>query len=154
MKGVNYLASVVKTYRNAIDAYFKDPSGYRLDPEWQSELYQVFHRAYCTGFYFGHPDEAGRKAMNPSNAHQGKIHSFIGKIRHCDENNRCLVEIRNKVTSSDTLQILSPEGPAKETKILALTNFDHDPIESAQPNTKAFLHLAHPCSTNDIIRKI
>jgi putative protease len=32
MKGINYLASVVKVYREAIDRYFQDPMGYAVLP--------------------------------------------------------------------------------------------------------------------------
>ncbi len=41
MKGINYLASVVKTYRTAIDAYVNAPDTYETNPEWLAELYQV-----------------------------------------------------------------------------------------------------------------
>ncbi len=154
MKGVNYLASVVKTYRNAIDAYTADPEGYQVRPEWRSELYQVYHRAYCTGFYFGHQDDAGETAMNRENIHQGKIHSFIGKILACYDANRCLVEIRNKLTSTDRVEILSPSGPALKSDIFSLTDQDENPVENAQPNTCAILQLDQTFSPNDIIRKI
>jgi len=154
MKGVNYLASVVKTYRNAIDSYMDDPDNYQVRPEWRSELFGVYHRAYCTGFYFGHPDEAAEAAMNRDNRHQGKIHSFIGKILEAHPDNRCLVGIRNKLTRNDRVAVLTPSGPALESKVLDLTNPDGDRIENAQPNTRAIITLNTVVSPNDIIRKI
>ncbi len=154
MKGINYLASVVKTYRNAIDSFFSDPGNYQVLPEWHSELYQVYHRAYCTGFYFDHPDESHADTLNQENTHLGKIHSFIGKVLTCYDNNRCLVEIRNKLNSKDQVEILSPKGPAKSSAVLELTNPEQSPIENAQPNTCAILHLNQPFEPNDIIRKI
>ena len=51
MKGINYLASVIKTYREAIDAYVDSPTDYQTREEWKNEIAQVFHRDYCTGFY-------------------------------------------------------------------------------------------------------
>jgi len=50
MKGINYLASVVKVYREAIDRYFQDPEGYSARPEWLIELAKISNRGYCTGF--------------------------------------------------------------------------------------------------------
>ena len=41
MKGINYLSSVVKTYRNAIDAYIAEPNSYSVRTEWHSELYRI-----------------------------------------------------------------------------------------------------------------
>ncbi len=151
MKGINYLASVVKTYRNAIDAYIESPDTYQINPDWLSELYQIFHREYCTGFYFNQTDEPN---LNCKNVHQGEIHSFIGKIIGNTEDNFYRVGIRNKLTLEDTVEILSPKGPPKRTKILGLFDMDHNPIESAHPNTMALLMLKIECQLNDIVRKI
>ncbi len=151
MKGINYLASVVKTYRNAIDAFMEDPKTYTIKEEWRKELFQVFHRAYCTGFYFGNSEE---QAPNDENTHQGKIHSFIGKVLTCFDGKRYLVEIRNKINTKDRVAILRPQGPALESDILELTDPDNNPLENAQPNTRAIMQLAHSSQPNDIIRKI
>ncbi|WDP89690.1 MAG: U32 family peptidase [Desulfobacter sp.] len=154
MKGVNYLASVVKTYRNAIDSYTADPGRYQIRPEWRSELYQVYHRAYCTGFYFGHPDDEPGKTLNRTNVHEGKIHSFIGKVLSCRDENKCLVEIRNKLSAGDTIEVLGPDGPAVISQISSLTDESGNPIENAQPNTRAILHINQAVRPRDIVRKI
>ncbi|MDD9303672.1 MAG: U32 family peptidase [Desulfobacter sp.] len=154
MKGINYLGSVVKTYRNAIDAYLADPENYQVLPEWRSSLYQVYHREYCTGFYFSHPDDSGTIDMNRNNVHQGKIHSFIGKILKCYDNNQYLVEIRNKLSADDLVEVLSPQGRAQKLKLISLADHNHEPIEIAQPNTRAILKINQTSQINDIIRKI
>ncbi len=151
MKGINYLASVVKTYRNAIDAYMVNPENYIVKEEWRKELFQVYHRAYCTGFYFGNSDE---QLPNYENIHQGKIHSFIGKVLDCIDGKRYLVEIRNKINKNDRVEILTPKGPAMESDILELSDPDQNRIENAQPNTRAIIGLEHSCLPNHIIRKI
>ncbi len=151
MKGINYLASVVKTYRNAIDAYVANPTDYRVKEDWQNELRQVYHRAYSTGFYFGNSEE---QSPNIENVHQGKIHSFIGKVLKCLDNKRYLVEIRNKLNINDRVEILTPKIAAMKSDILQLSDPDLNPIENAQPNTRAIIELTHSCQQNDIIRKI
>ena len=55
MKSAYYTAVVTNAYRLAIDAYQKDPKGYRFDPAWLEELESVSHREYGTGFYFDDP---------------------------------------------------------------------------------------------------
>ena len=55
MKSAYYTAVVTNAYRMAIDAYQKDPAGYRFDPAWLEELESVSHREYGTGFYFDDP---------------------------------------------------------------------------------------------------
>ncbi|MBU1345030.1 MAG: U32 family peptidase [Proteobacteria bacterium] len=151
MKGINYLASVVKTYREAIDTYVDDPDTYEMNPEWSAELYQVFHREYCTGFYFNKPDE---QLSNYNNIHQGKIHSFIGKIISCTENKEYMIGIRNKLSVGDTIEVLSPKSRPKRIKIIELFDMNKNPIDSAQPNTIAILKLMIQCQPNDIVRKI
>ena len=46
MKSVHYVATVASVYRKAIDAYMKDPDGYKVLPEWIEELNKVSHRPY------------------------------------------------------------------------------------------------------------
>ncbi|MBR2721186.1 MAG: U32 family peptidase [Clostridia bacterium] len=57
MKSAYYTAVVTNAYRLAMDAYAKDPAGYRFDPAWLEELESVSHREYGTGFYFDDPME-------------------------------------------------------------------------------------------------
>jgi putative protease len=151
MKGINYLASVVKTYRNAIDSYISSPGTYRTDPEWLDELYRVFHREYCTGFYFDKPDE---RLQNYNNHHKGQIHSFIGKIIGVNPDQKYIVEIRNKLILEDTIEILSPNDRPRPTKILELTDTQNNSIDSAKPNTIVLLKIEADCQINDIVRKI
>ncbi len=151
MKGVNYLASVVKTYRNAIDAFIDSPENYKTDPDWIDNLYQVFHREYCTGFYFGKSDE---QAPNYKNRHQGKIHSFIGKIIKSNSDKSYLVEIRNKLTMDDMIEVISPLGYLEKTRIIKLLDTDKNQVEAVHPNTSALLYLEIQCQPNDIVRKL
>ena len=55
MKSAYYTAVVTNTYRMAMDAYTRDPSGYTFDPIWMRELESVSHREYATGFYLDDP---------------------------------------------------------------------------------------------------
>ncbi len=151
MKGINYLASAVQTYRSAIDSYVDNPRTYRVKEEWIKELDQTFHRPYCTGFYFGNPNEV---SPNYDNTHQGKIHSFIGKIIDVYDNGSCLVEIRNKIGITDRVEILSATGPARTSAILSLTDTDMNPIDYGQPNTKARIRMEGTSRINDILRKL
>lgn len=151
MKGINYLASVVKTYRNAIDAYVQSPGTYKVKPEWMDELYQVYHREYCTGFYFGPSNE---QSSNLDNTHQGKIHSFIGKITDKKSPSRYLVDIRNRLFCEDTVEIISPAGPPKISKVLKIDDGSGTRLEKTNPNTRVCLELAVECEAGDIIRKL
>ncbi len=152
MKGINYLASVVKTYRNAIDSYIDSlnnygTDNYEINKDWLKELYQVFHREYCTGFYFG---ESKEQHPNYNNIHHGKIHSFIGKIIRQNIDQSYLVEIRNKLTKDDYIEIISPSGRPEKTRILKLLDSNKKLVDAVHPNTSALLYLETQCLPNDI----
>lgn len=151
MKSINYLASVVKTYRQAIDYYVKDPDAYEMNPDWFDELNQVFHRQYCTGFYFNKPDE---HLSNYNNIHKGKIHGFIGKIINCNGKYKYMVAVRNKICIDDIIEVVSPKKSPERSKILEMVDTDKNPIDQAHPNTSVFIQLEFDCQPNDIIRKI
>ncbi len=151
MKGINYLASVVKTYRAAIDSFCRNPAGYTLRREWMEELDSVFHREYCTGFYFNLPD---RVLINHENRHGGGIHAFIGKVVHAGEDNTCSVRIRNRLRKNDRIEILSPGMDNRQAWIEQLLDSDLNPVNAVNPNTDAVLVLDRPVCEFDIIRKI
>ena len=150
MKGLAYLSSVVKTYREAIDHYMESPEEYMVDPRWKHELAKLYHRPYSTGFYFGDPKE-----IQPmfSNTHTGSIHRFIGIVLNCNESNRAMVEIRNRISVEETVEILTPYGPSISSKIRKILDNQDREIPHAQPNTISSLFLDFPCRPMDIVRK-
>jgi putative protease len=151
MKGISYLASVVKTYRQAIDSYLLDPVNYQTDPQWREELSRIYHRDYCTGFYFNDPDQT---LPNYQNLRQGMIHGFIGKIMDGSQEGRVTVAIKNKISRGDTIEILTPSGPNPRTLVTDILDKNQNPIEHAQPNTCSTLKLEINTPLKGIIRKV
>ena len=151
MKGVNYLATVLKTYRSAIDSYCRNPEAYTVDPKWHSELNLIFNRTYSTGFYLSNPDDG---ICNWQNLKTGQIHSFIGKIISAGPDGAHQVEIRNKLSLNDTVEVITPGESAVASRVLKIFNTKGDPIDHAQPNTVAEIVLNTSFSPNDILRKI
>lgn len=141
MKGISYLASVVKTYREAIDSYVASPESYTVKDVWHKELALIYHRTYCTGFYFNAPDQT---LPNYSNIHQGNIHSFIGKTIKQLPDNHIVVAIKNRASVGDMVELLPPKGDALRSKILAIYDTNNSPIPHAQPNSNSVLKLDCP----------
>ena len=65
-----------------------------------------------------------------------------------------MFDVRNKLTPGDEIEILSPQGPARQTKVLSLTNENGEPVENAKPNTRLLIRIPVQAYHNDIIRKI
>ncbi|MCI9087258.1 MAG: U32 family peptidase [Clostridia bacterium] len=104
LKTEYYLASVVNAYRNAIDDYLKDPEHYDYT-KYLRELEKTKTRGLTT-FYFNDRDnkdfqEYEGKQYNPD-------YEFGGKVLENIENRKYLIEIRNKLTVGDTMEVLIP----------------------------------------------
>ena len=71
-----YVATVIKTYREAIDAYYDQSYSKEKVSEWMEALNTVYNRGFWSGYYLG--QKLGEWSDNPgSNATQKKV--YIGK---------------------------------------------------------------------------
>ena len=103
LKTEYYVASVVNVYRNAIDDYMKDPQNYDYT-KYLKEIEKVKTRS-LTDFYFNDRkntdfQEYEGKQYNPN-------YEFGGKVVDI-ENDLVTVEIKNKLSVGDNLEILIP----------------------------------------------
>jgi len=151
MKGINYLASVVKVYREAIDRYAQDPAGYSASPEWLVELAKINHRGYCTGFYFDDPRQVVPDYEFIKNI---DTHLFIGKILAAYDDGRTLMEVRNKCQAGDRVEILSPRQAVRSTCIEAMRDEEGNPTQVVHPGARIYPELNLKTKPNDLIRKL
>ena len=105
LKTQYYLASVVNAYRNAIDDYMKDPDNYDYT-KYMEELDKVKTRS-LTDFYFNDRNnvdfqEYEGKQYNPNFEYGGKA------INTAKAGEKVVLEIKNKLSVGDTLEILVP----------------------------------------------
>ncbi|SHI89971.1 peptidase U32 family protein [Flavobacterium haoranii] len=74
-----YVATVVKTYREAIDSYYDGTFSQEKVAEWMEALNTVYNRGFWSGYYLG--QKLGEWSKDPgSNATQKKV--YIGKGVH------------------------------------------------------------------------
>ena len=151
MKGINYLASVVKVYREAIDAWYRSPSRYQVQAYWREELLKINNRHYCTGFYFGDPDQI---MPNYDLGQSASPYIFCGKITGATCDGLTPVEVRNKIFNGDPIEILETSGPAKNDKIIDIYDNDGLSVPFAQPGSRVFLKLGKNYRPSDLIRKL
>lgn len=99
-----YVASVVKVYREAIDAYYRDPENYHFKESWMTELEKVSHRPYWEGFCFG--DDLGQ---NYATSNYIREYDVIGTLKSYDEATG-IAEItqRNRFFRGDEIEVISP----------------------------------------------
>lgn len=103
LKTEYYLASVINTYRNAIDDYMKAPEKYDYT-KYMNELEKVKTRSLTT-FYFN--DRNNKDFQEYEGKQYNPNYEFGGKVISCDVD-KSLLEVKNKLTVGDTLEILIP----------------------------------------------
>jgi putative protease len=151
MKSQYYVATVVRAYRLAIDAYLKDPDGYVCKEEWMDELKKVSHRDFTTGFLFGKP---GEEAQLYQNNHYIRTHDFIGLVLEKLDEHVYLIEQRNKFSLGETLEYFGPGNHMGSFVLQAMTDQAGNQVESApHPKQKLILHTDAPLKAGDFLRK-
>lgn len=131
IKGAYYAAVVTKAYREAVDAFMKDPETYSIDENWHEILDKIVHRDYATGFFY---DDPGQNAQIVENKSYNKPAFVVGVIEGC-ENGLYKVSQRNKVFKGDVVNALIPKGYVEPFRIEELYDEDMNPIDST-PHSK------------------
>ena len=103
LKTEYYLASVINTYRTAIDDYLNNPNEYDYT-KYIKELEKTKTRGLTT-FYFN--DRNNKDFQEYEGKQYNLEYEFGGKVIEYTEN-KSLIEIRNKLNVGDTLEILIP----------------------------------------------
>lgn len=147
-----YLATVVGTYRKAIDAYYADPENYETDPNYLKELEKVSHRRFTTGFYFG---DARENAQVYEDNSYIRTYDFVGKVLDYDpETKRATVEQRNRIFEGDEVEIFGPNKDFFYQTLTDLQDEDGNPLEVVnRPKTIFTMRVDQPVEPKDLLRK-
>ena len=146
MKSAYYVATVVNAYRMALDMLPKRPT-----KELCQELLKASHRRYTTGFYF---NEENRQYQEDSMPVQDS--DFVAVVTKDCETGEVQVEMRNKFSVGDELEVLSPDKKTfnKKIKIEKIVNSLGEEIESAKKvQEKVIINCNLPLKVGDILRK-
>lgn len=146
MKSAYYVATVVNAYRQALDMLPKKPTKVLCE-----ELCKASHRHYTTGFYF--KDEK-KQFLDDSMPVQES--EFVAVVASDADGGFVEVEMRNKFSVGDTLEVLSPDKKCfnKKIKIEKIISSDGQEVESAKKvQEKVKIPCKLPLKEGDILRK-
>lgn len=118
-KSAYYVATVARTYRRAIDDYYRDPHHWSPEP-YMRELETVGSRGFTIAFHEG---RLQNYAHNYENTKTFGTWEFAGLIESVREDG-FVMTVKNKLEAGDVLEFLPP-GAGDETVFLRLYEFLH-----------------------------
>ena len=128
MKSVNYVASVVKVYRAAIDSYFDNPNDFKIRAEWTDELNKIAHRPYTTGFFMGD----GKPTEIYGTSKPARASEFLGIVREFDSATMtATIEQRGKFELGERVEFFQPNRETFSQSITSMQDADGQEIFSA-----------------------
>lgn len=108
-----YVGSVTRAYRNAIDAYAKDPE--HFDPtEFMDDLNVLESRGYTTAFFDG---PLTSDAHNYETTRSSSDWHAAGVITDVD-NDKIIFELRNEIVAGDEIKFILPNVNEKISVVL------------------------------------
>ena len=146
MKSPYYVATVVNAYRRALDMLPQKPT-----EELERELLKASHRRYTTGFYFG--DENKQYTLDSMPVQESE---FVAVVTKDTQNGVVEVEMRNKFSVGDTLEILSVNDEAFNKKFVVkeIRNLEGENLESAKlVQERVVVPCEYNLSAGDILRR-
>ena len=106
VKSDYYLATTIRSYRMAIDAYYEDPSNYKFDPYYLEEIKKVSHRDFTTGFYYNR-DIRDAQIYETNSYIRGYEYSAI--VNDYDDNKKIATfSQRNRIFPGEEFEIFGP----------------------------------------------
>ena len=129
VKSSYYVATVIRSYRMALDAYLKDPENYEYNPAWLDEIRKVSHRDFTTGFFFKKP---GKEDHVYTHSSYIRGYDFVGMVLDYDrETGIATVEQRNRMFLGDEIEIFGPGKDYFVQKIEKMWDDEGNEIEVA-----------------------
>jgi len=104
MKSPEYVATVVRIYKEALQRAWEDPDNYKVSPEEIRDLALVFNRGFTTGYFYGNPgpDLMGYTKPNNRGLHLGRVlKAGKGKIK---------IKTKLPLTAGDEIEFWTGEG--------------------------------------------
>lgn len=153
MKSPYYVATVINTYRRAIDHMLeckKQNKPYSIPENLKNELTKASHRKYTTGFMFSD----GKPTQNYETSIQEQDSKFMAIVQDVKPG-KILVEQRNKFAVGDKLEILSPSDIFGKTLLVEKMEDENGTLvsEAKAVQQKLWIHTKLPFEIGDILRK-
>jgi putative protease len=150
-KSIHYVASVVKTYRAALDACLSDPENYHVRDEWRQSFESVEHRPYTTGFLAG---ETMLQEVFSSKASSGS--RVLGIVKGLIEGGIPVIDVKNSFSAGDALEVLPVQQSLSPYPVTftSLSDLAGNPVQRAPSSRLVLGHGAQRLRVGDMFRVV
>jgi len=151
-KSSYYVSVITNAYRMAVD-YYLEHKTMEGCPKWIfDEVFKVSHRAYCTGFFFGHPNDPEGEYQYYGDNGYIREYDVVAVVDECKDGKLYGTQ-RNKFNRGEELEILSPGREPVVITADKLYGENGEEIETANHATMKFsIDCEKSFEKNSIIR--
>ena len=155
LKTEYYLASIINIYRNAIDDYYANPETFKNNiDKYINEIEKVKTRGLTT-FYFN--DRHNKDIQEYEGKQYNTDYEFGGKVLEYNEE-KSVIEIRNKLSVGDSLEIIIPGQIEPKEFIIeklwdAETDEEIDTVNPGKQGQQVKMNLPIKCEYGWILRR-
>lgn len=149
MKRPEYVATVVRTYREAIDTHYAG-KGYAVTQEERDDLAQIFNRDFTTAYLEGRPGKAMMSDRRPNN--RGLL---IGRVTAYDWDRRIVtVKLSGRLGLGDQVDFWVKVGGRVTATISALTDAKGRAVEEGQAGDTVSFAIPSAVRDHDRVFKV
>lgn len=153
MKTAFYVATVIRSYRQAIDAYYEGNYNEETVQKYFNELQKASHRHYTKGFFHKKPDGEDQIYENSSYIRK---YDFIGTVLDYNpETKEAVIEQRNRFFPGEEIEIFGNSKDFYEYRIPSIRNAKGEELEVAnKPKEKIYMTIDLPLEEGDMLRRV
>lgn len=147
-----YVATVIRSYRLAIDAYYNNEYTPELAEYLLNEIKKSSHRDFTKGFFYNKPTEDDQLYTSSSYT---RNYDFVGIVLDYDENTKiATIEQRNRIFKGDRLEVFGPEKDFYEFEVGTMINDEGEEVDVVPRAREIFkIKVDYPLKPWYLLRK-
>ncbi|MHB1420665.1 MAG: DUF3656 domain-containing U32 family peptidase [Bacillota bacterium] len=148
MKRPEYVATVIRVYRQALDRYLASSEEYAVGEDELRDLYQIFNREFTPGYFLGNPGAAMMSHGRPNN--RGL---YLGRvIRNEPQKKLACLRLEEELGTGDGIDYWITQGGHRGMVVHNILK-DGETIERGYPGDEVWLETGFPVKVGDRVFK-
>ncbi|MEG1310874.1 MAG: peptidase U32 family protein [Romboutsia sp.] len=132
LKTVYNLASIIRSYRIAIDEFYKNPKQWKFNTLWLEEIRKGTSRDFTTGFYLDETREYNKEDEEYLTINN---YEFVGLVKDTEEG-LALVKLKNEIKVNDEVEVIAPYKETIFAKIEKIYNENDEVVDVVKNKEK------------------